>query len=290
MGLAQTEIVILTLKHYMKKARKTILRAAGILLIAYILLCLCYYSFQEKFLFTNTRPTSYAYHFDNQFEEHNIQTKDGKKLNGLLFRSSSSKGLVFYLHGGGHALDKWGQYAGTYLKLGYDIFFLDYRGFGKSEGNVPTEKQLYSDVQDAYNNLKGSYQEDRIVVLGYSFGTAAAAMLAAHNSPKLLILQAPYYNGDEAVKGNYPFLYAIIPSFLLKYKLKVNEFVKGTQAPIVILHGRNDSTFSVAQAYRLKALLKPTDELTVLDKQGHDHFTENPAYSIELERIFSKYP
>ena len=54
------------------------------------------------------------YQFDSEFEERNIQTKDGKKLSGLLFKSDSSKGLIFYLHGGGHTLDKWGRYAKTY--------------------------------------------------------------------------------------------------------------------------------------------------------------------------------
>jgi len=63
---------------------------------------------------TNTKPSNYVYQFDSEFEERNIQTKDGKKLSGLLFKSDSSKGLIFYLHGGGHTLDKWGRYAKTY--------------------------------------------------------------------------------------------------------------------------------------------------------------------------------
>jgi hypothetical protein len=84
-----------------------------VILSSYFLLCTFYYLFQQNFLFTNTRPANYVYQFDNKFEERNILTKDGKKLNGLLFKSDSSKGLIFYLHGGGHSLDKWGKYAKT---------------------------------------------------------------------------------------------------------------------------------------------------------------------------------
>jgi uncharacterized protein len=258
-----------------------------VVLLSYILFCLSYYFFQQYFLFTNTKLVDPTYNFDGKFEERNILTRDGKKLNGLLFKSKSSKGLIFYLHGGGHALDKWGKYATTYTNLQYDIFFLDYRGFGKSDGDVPTEKQLYSDVQDAYNNIKTAYNEDRIVVFGYSLGTAPAAMLAATNSPVKLILQAPYYSGSEAVKNNYPFIYSIIPSFLLKYKLETYKFIQQTKAPIVIFHGDKDSVFSVEQAYRLKKFFKPNDELILLKNQGHNGFTENEQYLMELKRVFS---
>jgi pimeloyl-ACP methyl ester carboxylesterase len=272
----------------MKRTKKVFRWTAFTLLASYLIVCLCYYLFQETFLFTNTRTVANAYHFDGKFEERNIQTKDRRKLNGLLFRADSSKGLIFYLHGGGHTLDKWGSYAKTYTTLHYDIFFLEYRGFGKSDGNVSTEKELYSDVQDAYNNLKTVYKENSIVVLGYSLGTAPAASLAANNNPKMLILQAPYYSGAEAVKNNYPFLYSIIPSFLLKYKLETYKFVEQTKAPIVIFHGANDSTFNVDQAYRLKKRCKPGDQLIVLENQGHNGFTENPRYVQGLARLLLK--
>jgi pimeloyl-ACP methyl ester carboxylesterase len=272
----------------MKKAKKVFRFALTFLLISYVAICLGYYFFQEYFLMTNTKPSNYEYQFEGKFEERNIQTRDDKKLNGLLFKSDSSKGLIFYLHGGGHTLNKWGKYARTYTDLHYDIFFLDYRGFGKSQGDLPTEKQLYSDVQAVYNNLKTTYGEENIIVFGYSFGTASASMLSAENKPKMLILQAPYYSGDAAVKDNYPFLYSIIPTLLLKYKLKTYEFLEQTKAPIVIFHGNKDSTFNFSQSYKLKKSFKPGDELIVLENQGHNGFTENQEYLNQLARVLSK--
>jgi len=130
---------------------------------------------------TNTKPSNYVYQFDRKFEERNIQTKDGKKLNSLLFKSD--------LHGGGTLLTN-GANMQELTPICIMTYSLDYRGFGKSEGNLPSEKQLYSDVQDAYNDLRTSYKENNIVVFGYSFGTAPASMLAADNNSKMLILQA----------------------------------------------------------------------------------------------------
>jgi pimeloyl-ACP methyl ester carboxylesterase len=121
--------------------------------------------------------------------------------------------------------------------------------------------------------------------LGYSLGTAPAAKLAAENHPRMLILQAPYYSGAAAVRNNYPILFSILPAFLLKYKLKTYEFVEKTKVPIAIFHGLNDSTFSINQSYKLEKLLKPLDELIVLDRQGHNGFTQNQDYLRELKRV-----
>ena len=117
----------------------------------------------------------------------------------ILFPSDSSKGVILYLHGNTGALDKWGNISKTYTILHYDLFMMDYRGYGKSEGSIKNEDELYSDVQEVYNYLKSFYNENKIIVLGYSIGTGPAAFLASKNHPKELILQAPYYSLPDAM-------------------------------------------------------------------------------------------
>jgi pimeloyl-ACP methyl ester carboxylesterase len=264
---------------------KTIFFRIFLVLIAvYIGACLFIYFFQEKVLFPDTKLSAdHAYEFPQKFEERIIPVRDGKKIDGLLFKSDSSKGLIFYVHGIGHNLDWWGQYAKYYTSLHYDIFFFDYRGYGKSEGKISSENQIYDDVQDVYSNLKTKYNEDSIVVLGYSFGTAPAAMLASKNKPRLLVLQAPYYSMLEIGRGRFP----IFPTCILRYPLKTYEFVEKTKVPIVIFHGDNDSTINISAAYKLKKLCKPGDELIIINKQGHSQYTANQDYINKLQKVFS---
>jgi uncharacterized protein len=74
-------------------------------------------------------------------------------LNGLLFKADSSKGVIFYLHGNAGNIGSWGNVATTYTKLNYDVFIIDYRGYGKSEGKINGQEQLFNDNEAAYNAL-----------------------------------------------------------------------------------------------------------------------------------------
>ncbi|MES2620848.1 MAG: alpha/beta fold hydrolase [Bacteroidota bacterium] len=260
--------------------KKILLSITVFVAVLYIALCCLIYFYQEKMIFHPTAlPAHFKFHYNGNFTEVNISAFDGKNLHGLLFKSDSSKGLVFYLHGNAGALDTWGDIADTYTALNYDIFILDYRGFGKSEGIIFSEEQFYKDVQAAYDLMKKDYPENKIAVVGYSIGTGPAAMLAANNNPKQLILQAPYYNLTDVGEHMYP---SVTPNFLLKYKFTTNEFIQKTKAPVAIFHGDSDQVIYYGSALKLKDHFKPGDTLFTLQAQGHGHMNENEVYQKEL--------
>ena len=86
-----------------------------ILLAVYIIICLLMFIFQEKFIFFPEKLSNeHKFVFGQEFEEITITSKDQKSLHGILFRSDTSKGLVFYLHGNAGSLQTWGQLAEAY--------------------------------------------------------------------------------------------------------------------------------------------------------------------------------
>lgn len=266
----------------MLTTKKVILRTLKLLLIFYVLICVGLYFFQEKLLFLPDRlDKDYKFSFNQTFDEINIKTKDGKLLNGLLFRVDNAKGLVFYLHGNAGSLANWGDVAKQYTELRYNVFILDYPGYGKSEGIISSKSQLFDAVQTAYNEMKKRFHEDNIVVLGYSVGTGPAAHLAATNHPRLLILQAPYYSLTDMMRHTYP----IIPTFLLKYKFQTNEYLKKCKMPIVIFHGDKDETIYYGSSLKLKKEMKTGDTLITLKGQGHNGITDNPEYIKAIKTI-----
>lgn len=254
-------------------------------LVLYIVICGLLYFFQEKLIFFPEKlDKNFIFRFHQNFQEISITTGDNLSLSALLFKSHSSKGVIFYLHGNAGSLASWGEVAQIYTDLNYDVFMLDYRGFGKSEGEIYSQNQLYQDVQTAYNRLKTEYDESKIIVLGYSIGTAPATKIASTNRPELLILQAPFYSLTDMMKHTYP----IIPVFILKYKFETNKFIRECTMPIVIFHGNLDEVIYYNSSVKLKELIKESDTLITLNGQGHNGMSNNSGYIKELQKILMK--
>jgi uncharacterized protein len=262
-----------------------LLKSLKLIVCLYIIICGLLFVFQEKLIFFPQKlDNAYQFQFANTFEEKLIKSSEGKALHGLLFKAEQSKGLIFYLHGNAGSLSNWGNVANAYTDLNYDVFILDYRGYGKSEGSIKSEKELFSDVQIAYNDLKRQYAEDSIVVLGYSIGTGIAAKTASVNHPRLLILQAPYYSLTDLMNHNY----RIIPSLILRYKFETNKYLKEVKCPVVIFHGDNDEVIYYASSLKLKKDFKKQDTLITLYGQGHNGMTDNENYKEAVRYILDK--
>jgi len=199
-------------------------------------------------------------------------------------KTENPKGLVFYLHGSGGSLASLEKGSEIYTQLGYNVFMLDYRGFGKSGGNITSEDQLYEDNQMLYDELKKTYAEENIILVGYSLGAVMAAELASTNNPKLLIMKAPFYNLNEAISKNVKLLSKLFPLYMLnKYSFNNNQFIQKCKMPVLIFHGTNDKTNQHSSSLKLQKLFKPKDKLILLEGEGHDNISNNPQFQKKLK-------
>jgi len=265
--------------------KRILLNILKVIIGLYILVCVAFYFFQEKIIFLpETLEKSHQFDFEQAFEELNFKTADGKLINGLLFKADSTKGLIFYLHGNAGSLKQWGNAASTYTDLDYDIFILDYRGYGKSEGKITSQEQVFQDNQMVYDELAKGYDEKNIILLGYSIGSGMASFLASENDSKRLILQAPYYSLTDLAGQMFPF----IPSFTLRYKFATNEYLKNCNMPVTIIHGNEDAVIPYESSLRLKAEFESKIELITLDGLGHNGLTTNEDYKKALKTVLEK--
>ncbi len=265
--------------------KRKLINVFKVLLGLYVVLCGLLYFFQEKLIFFPQKlEADYQFNFNQNFEELNIEAADGTLLNGLLFKADNAKGLIFYLHGNAGSLRSWGNIAATYTTLDYDVFILDYRSYGKSEGVINGQDQLYADNQAVYNALQLKYDERDIIVLGYSIGTGMASKLASDNHPKQLILQAPYYNLTDMMRSRFSF----IPTFILKYKFANNEYLADCDMPVTIFHGTQDGVIDYDSSVRLRAEFPSKVNLISLVGQGHNGMSSNEEYQNELRNVLAK--
>lgn len=257
----------------------------SIALIIYVLGCEFLYFKQESFLFHPQKlPASYQFKFPGKYIEFPVTASDGIQLSGLLFQVENSKGLVFFLHGNSGSLADWGGLATTYTHLGYDVFMLDYRGYGKSAGSISSQEQLLSDAEAAYQQLIAKYAESRVVLVGYSLGTGPAAWLATRHRPRLLLLHAPYYSMADLV-SRLVVVWPLLPDWLLRYPLPTNEFVQQAQAPVVLFHGTEDKLIPFDSSVRLRSLLRPGGHLVTIQGAGHNGLLAELQYQQAIERL-----
>lgn len=266
------------------KAFKVILIS---LLGLYIFSLLFFYLFRNQLVFQATPlHRNYAFQFDQPFEEHFVTMQDGTVLSGLFFKSqSSSKGLIFYLHGNADNLQRWGAFAADFTQLGYDVFMYDYRGYGKSTGSS-SRKNIHADASAMLDWAKENIPYSKLIIYGRSLGSAVASSLAFSANPSLLILETPFANFIDVI------YWPLRPSVLLfpdKLEFSNQDVLPKVTCPKVIFHGTNDWIVPLSSALKLKPFLQDENQFFIIEGAGHRNLSEFESYHEQLAEVLHKF-
>ena len=207
--------------------------------------------FQEKVVFLPViLPHDHTYDFENDFEEYLWDTPFDGKINVLHFKIKNPKGVIAYFHGNADNLHRWGKIAVEFTKFGYDVLVMDYRGYGKSSG-PRNEEYLYSDAQYFYDFAKENYGENKIIVYGRSLGGAFATKIAGENQPKMVILEATFYNLQDIVNRWLPEKVTDKVSPKMTYHFLSNQNILKVKVPLYHFHGTKDSVVPLKSGKKL---------------------------------------
>lgn len=154
---------------------------------------------------------------------------------------------VLYLHG-----SRWNLTGHLFRleqirSLGFSVLAIDYRGFGKSLGELPSEASVYEDARIAWDHLK-SLQPDasKRVIYGHSLGGAVAVDLAsdlgrasAENAgARALIIESTFTNladiATEVADTPWPI------RWLISQKFDSIDKIDQVRMPVLIVHGTAD--------------------------------------------------
>ena len=248
---------------------------------AYVLLC----------VFLRWREPSMIYLPDRQleaapdaaglsYEDVFLTTADGARIHGWFLPAPrdlpSSPFTLLFFHGNAgnisHRLDK----LAVFHELGASVFIIDYRGYGRSEGQ-PSEEGIYRDAQAAYEYLTGKAQphgaphlEARsIVVYGESLGSAVAVDLASKVTVGGVVLEEPFTSIGDVGHEKFPFLPI---RFLARTKYDSLGKIGRINAPLLIFHSRDDEYFPIRHAQRLFAAAREPKRLVELHGRHNDAF------------------
>ncbi|MFV9507115.1 MAG: alpha/beta hydrolase [Oscillochloridaceae bacterium umkhey_bin13] len=245
--------------------RRLMLLLLGLITLTYLGMCGLIYLRQEQMIFFPRQdPPDTSYDFGRPVSEVWLPVA-GARLHALWFQVPEPQGVILYLHGNADTLRNWGPEAASLTDFGYDLFIVDYRGYGQSSGTINGEAQLHADMDVVYGWVRERYPADQIVVYGRSLGTGLATRLAAINQPGLLILESPYYSMELLARRQVPWA----PLFLLKYPLRSYRWIGQVQSPVVIFHGTADELIPFEDSQRLATYVTAPLTFYALEGGGH---------------------
>jgi hypothetical protein len=228
---------------------------------------------QERLIFLPA-PLAPQHRFDVAPDVHETWIEvDGARLNALHLRLPAPRGVVFYLHGNAGNLAGWFTGADFFRQANFDLFMIDYRGYGKSSGRIESEDQLFADAAAAWAAVAPAYAGRRRVILGRSLGSALAARLAAGVRPELTILVSPYTSLGALASEHYPW----VPRALLRYPLRTDQWLAKVDTPLLLVHGDQDEVIDPRHSERLLDLA-PQARLLRVPGAGHNDLQEFPLY------------
>ena len=245
--------------------------------LIYVSLLALLFFFQAKLIFVpGILPSDHVFRFPYPFEERWLEGERGPRLNTLYFEAADARGTILLLHGNAGDLSSWGFVAGELAKrLAYNVWVIDYPGYGKSEGDVPSEDGLYRAVDRLYGAALKAEQgrESRLIVFGRSIGSGLAAKLASVHRPGGLVLESPYFSFASLVAEKLPW----VPRFLVRYPLRSDLLAPSVTGPVLVLHGERDEIIPVDHGKRLSALF-PDGAFVSIASGRHNDLSEFEPY------------
>lgn len=254
-----------------------------IVVTIYLVIGLALYLLQDYILFQPIQlTTKSAYSFGSAHKEVNIPIDKNSNLSVVQFTThKKSKGVVLYFHGNKKNISWYAKYSSFFTKNNYEVWMMDYPGFGKSKG-VLSEENLYKWSLQLYKLARAKFSVDSIVIYGKSMGTGLATQLASVRDCKQLILETPYYSFSQVLKDYTP----IFPiSYMIKYKIPTYQYLQKVTAPVTIFQGSNDWIIRYSNASRLKPFLKPSDQFITVKYGSHNNLFQFSIVTQTLDSL-----
>jgi fermentation-respiration switch protein FrsA (DUF1100 family) len=254
-----------------------LLRVALGLALAYVMLALLAWLFQDRLAFPAPRdalPDPGRLGIPNG-ERIDLRLDDGTRLGGWYLRASGvegdavSPGLLWF-YGNGENIARIWPVLREFQPPGVALLVVDYPGYGASDGRA-TEPLIYKAAEAAFAALAGRPEIRGIYVYGRSLGSAVAVHIAASLPAAGLILESPFTSAAEMARLHY----GLVPRVFLHLTLDNAATIRRVHCPVLIFHGTADRLVPIAMGRKVAAAAAGRVEFVAI--AGADH---NDTYDI----------
>lgn len=186
--------------------------------------------------------------------------------------------VLLYLHGNSSNIGDIVGRAQQFHQLA-SVLLIDYRGYGRSSGNFPTEASVYEDAEAAWIYLTKTRQiaPKDIVLYGHSLGGAIAIQLAVQHLEMGGVIVEGTFTSVRAML-DYRMQYQLFPvDWILTQRFDSLRKVRSLQTPILFIHGTADETVPTQMSRELFAAAPEPKQLLLIPKAGHNNTASLPG-------------
>lgn len=241
--------------------------------------------FQEALIFHPERTAAdFKYPIIKKFEEHFL-TVGNENIHSLLIYADQNRGVLLFFHGNGGSLEFWAPVLQSLsVKTGWNVWAIDYPGYGKSTGTISSEEQLHQAAGELWSEAAKRFPGQKIVPYGRSIGSGLASRLAAEKSVTAVVLESPFYNLEQMAGLTFPW----VPTFLLKYRFRSDQHLPNVKSPILIVHGERDEIVPYSQGEAL-AKTNPSARLVPVAEGHHNDLDSFGEYWDGLINFLNRF-
>ncbi len=260
---------------------KAMLLILKILVSGYVLITALLYLFQDKFIFFPQKENGFR---DDAFARYEtIIERNGIKLHGWFVNKAISQAKPLLVYFGGNAEEVSGNLTLTSYFDTDSFLFMNYRGFGKSEGK-PTESHLSEDALFILDHLmrENRIDESNIVLMGRSLGSGVATYVASKRKVRGLILVTPFDSLLSVARKHYP----IFPvGILLKTRFESVDLAPDIIVPALFLMGNRDNIVPNESSENLFRQWGGPKTLVTVDGADHNTIEQFQQYWEAINRF-----
>lgn len=254
-----------------------------ILSIVYLSIILFFFLIQDKLLFNS--PGFINYEDDNSIQIENFTASDNKKLD-MFFLNDNFEKILIYFGGNSEEIRVTKELFGKNFNKS-NILFVNYRGYGKSEG-LPSEEKLKSDSLEIFDHLRKKYPEAKIGAIGRSLGSGVAFYLASERELFKLALVTPYDSITNVAQSKYPY---IPVNIILTNKFDNLKLVSKVEEETLILVAAEDKVIPAVSTLNLFNFLSDNNKvgLTKINDSTHNDILFKADFYKEIDFFFNGF-
>lgn len=180
---------------------------------------------------------------------------------------------IIYLHGSRWNLSGSGFRIARWQAMGFSVLAIDYRGFGQSSGDLPSEEMAYEDARAAWSWFKTVVPDARKrFIYGHSLGGAVAIDLAASlpaGDAAGLIAESTFTSIADIV---YASPWGFLPvGPLVTQRFESMDKIARVSLPKLFIHGTADQIVPHPMSDRLFAAAAEPKKLVKVAGGGHSN-------------------